>query len=214
MPFDMGNFLAHQYDPVAAREYYLRTRKLKGRKKGVAPQATGRPTSTAVATTRGPVKKAVAAPVKKTAGSPKGMAELRARLSRLEQVLDDMQARVAAAKARSGIDTPTKKAAETKKTSESTSKEPSKKTTAQKKADAKAAKERYDKNKNPETSQQAQSVQDEIEEVQQKIAEARKELATALAKLKASSSKPTPKPRPAIAAGPVKKQEGDRQNGA
>lgn len=30
------NFLAHDYDPVKAREYYLRTRKLKGRKPGTA----------------------------------------------------------------------------------------------------------------------------------------------------------------------------------
>lgn len=31
----------HAYDPVKAREYYLRTRKLKGRKKGATPAPTG-----------------------------------------------------------------------------------------------------------------------------------------------------------------------------
>lgn len=32
----VDNFLAHEYDPVKAREYYLRTRQLKGRKKASA----------------------------------------------------------------------------------------------------------------------------------------------------------------------------------
>lgn len=34
----IDDFLQHDYDPVKAREYYLRTRKLKGRKKGITNQ--------------------------------------------------------------------------------------------------------------------------------------------------------------------------------
>lgn len=43
-----GEVLMHgesEYDPVKAREYYLRTRKLKGRKKGVEEPVVGRGTS-------------------------------------------------------------------------------------------------------------------------------------------------------------------------
>lgn len=212
--FDMDRFLSHEYDPVKAKEYYERTKKLKGRRKGARPVGSSRPVGKGVATTPRPAARAVGGPAKPPTGRTKQMAELRARLGRLEQVLDDMQARVEAAKARAGITTPTKKTAATEKSKESSSEEPSKKTSSQKKADAKAAKERYEKNKNPETSQQAQSVQDEIEEVQKKIAEAREELATALAKLKTSSSKPTPTPKPRAIAAPAKKKEGDRQNGS
>lgn len=206
--FDMGRFLAHEYDPIKAKAYYERTKKLKGRKKGRAlPTTGGRQPSRALAN----VPKA---PVKKAAPASKRMAELRARLSRLEQVLDDMTARVEAAKARSGIASPTKKAADVKKSAESTSKGSSDKTSAQKKADNKAARDRYEKNKKPETSKQAQSVQDEIEEVQKKIAEARQELQAALAKLRTSSSKPKPKTGPSFTAGSSRNTEGDRQNGA
>lgn len=214
MPFDMSAFLAHEYDPAKAREYYLRNRQLKGRKKGKAlPTTGGRPTASSLTPVKRPAK-ATVAPAKRANGTPKQMAELRGRLNRLEQVLDNMQARVDAAKARAGITTTTKKDAASKKTAAPATKAPSKKSSAEKKADAKSAAERYEKNKDPETSKQAQSVQDEIEEVQKKIAEARDELAAALAKLKASSSKPKPKTGPSFNTGPVRNKEGDRQNGA
>lgn len=195
---DMDHFIAHVYDPAKAREYYLRTRELKGRKKGMEVVGEG----------RAPAQPPAAAPVKKPSGDRKAI--LKDRLGRLEQILDDLTARVEAAKARSGITTPTKKTAEAEK-----SKDPStpakEKTSSQKKKDAKAAAERYEKNKTAETSKDAQAVQDEIEEVQKAIAEAREELskALALAKQKASSSKPK-----AAAGRPIQQQKGDRQNEA
>lgn len=213
MTFDMGNFLAHEYDAAKAKEYYERTKKLKGRKKGRGlPTPVGRPTATA-APARQPSKAVAKTGVKPVTATNKRAAELKARLGRLEEILDSLTERVKAAQARSGIESQVKKSTDTKKSADSTPEKASKKTSSEKKADAKAAAERYEKNKNPETSKNAQAVQDEIERVQKEIADARAELTAALQKLRDSSKKPKPKPGTAIAA-PVKNKEGDRQNGA
>lgn len=201
------DYLAHAYDPVKAKEYYERTKKLKGRKKGAAPVATGG---------RQPAGNFSKAPPKaaaKKAPSGNRTKMLNERLTRLNEVLDLLDSKVAAAQARSGIKGVATKTAATKKAASSTT-EPSKdKTATQKKADAKASAERYEKNKKGESSKSAQAVQDEIEEVQKKIAEARDELTAALAKARASS----PKPKTANTGRPVagfKQQKEDRQNGA
>lgn len=197
---DMDHFIAHVYDAAKAREYYLRTRELKGRMKGMGVVGEGKV----------PAKPAPVAAPKKPSGDRKAV--LKDRLGRLEEILDDLTARVEAAKARSGITTPTKKSAEADK-----SKDPStpakEKSSSQKKKDAKAAAERYEKNKTAETSKDAQAVQDEIEEVQKAIAEARAELAAALAKAKQKNA--SSKPTTAAAGRPVQQQQkGDRQNEA
>lgn len=196
----IDDFLAHVYDPVKAREYYLRTRELKGRKKGSKEDPGGRVEIGKVGT----------AP--KVAPKPtdtKRKQELLARLNRLKEVLDSMQARVDAAKARSGITTPTKKD-ETEKKSSEPDKAPKKQSAADKRKEAKAAKERYEKNKTAETAKGAQAVQDEIEKVQKQIAEARQELAEALAAARAKA----PQPKTAVARRSPQKQEGNRQNEA
>lgn len=201
---DMDHFIAHIYDPAKAREYYLRTRELTGRKKGSAIEPGGPPVGSGVAS-------APAKPPAKPVVKGNRAAILKDRLGRLEEILDDLTARVEAAKARSGITTPTKKSGEADK-----SKDPStsskEKSSSQKKKDAKAAAERYEKNKTAETSKDAQAVQDEIEEVQKAIAEARAELADALAKAKQKNASSKPK---AAAGRPVQQQQkGDRQNEA
>lgn len=203
----MEAYLSHAYDPVKAKEYYERTKKLKGRKKGVTPEpAGGRPTA-------GNFSKTPPKAVAKKAPSGNRMAMLNERLNRLNEVLDLLASKVAAAQARSGVEGVAKKTAATKKAASSTT-EPSKdKTSTQKKADAKAAAKAYEKNQKGESTQSAQAVQDEIEEVQKKIAEARDELVAALAKARASS----PKPKTANTGRPVagfKQQKEDRQNGA
>lgn len=199
----LDNFLAHAYDPVKAREYYLRTRQLKGRKKGLAQVPGGRE----------PAKGLTAPPrataVKKAAPAPKGanrMQVLNARLTRLTEILDLLDSRVAAAQARSGVEGVAKKTAASKKAASTKTSKDKPKSASDKKADAKAAAERYEKNKTSETSKGAQAVQDEIEEVQKKIAEARDELKAALAKARASS--PKPKAAPSRPTAVVKKAEG------
>jgi hypothetical protein len=70
-----ANGIRHAYDPAKARAYYLRTRKLKGRKKGSAqPPATGQPR-------KGP-DPAVRARKKK---------ELAQRIANLEQKLQELE---------------------------------------------------------------------------------------------------------------------------
>lgn len=200
----IGEYLAHAYDPVKAKEYYERTKKLKGKRSGVGKDTQGRPPGKAVAVA-GPVKKAVAP--KAVASRGARAAALKERLGRLEEVLGLLQDKVAAAQARSGVEgTAAKKTAATAKKAAST--EPSKdKTSAQKKDAAKASAKAYEKNKTAETSKDAQAVQDEIEEVQRKIAEARDALAAVLAKARASS------PKPKTAAKPPSKPQLKEQEG-
>lgn len=201
---DMDHFIAHVYDPAKAREYYLRTRELTGRTKGSAADSGGKSVGSGVAPS--PAKP----PTKPTVKGDRA-AILKGRLGRLEEILDDLTARVEAAKARSGIATPTKKPAEADKSKDPST--PSKeKSSSQKKKDAKAAADRYEKNKTAETSKGAQAVQDEIEDVQKAIAEARAELADALAKAKQKNA--SSKPKAAAVGRPTQQQKGDRQNGA
>ena len=96
------------YDAQKAREYYLRTRKLKGRKKG-----SGQPTPTG-RNPRGAQPKAAPHPVKprKTKAQKQKEAEvqvaaLKKRLARLKEALAEL---VKAAKLRSGVETKTDKA--------------------------------------------------------------------------------------------------------
>lgn len=171
------------YDPAKAREYYLRTRKLKGR----------RPTSaTLVAPGRGGRRPAnVSTPKAKTGGKPNRsktksrQAELRAqkealekRLDRLREVLSDL---VDAAKKRSGGD-PNKskdgekdKAPETKVDKADRNKaEKGKKpeTASEKKERAKKAKEAYEK-ENPNTlSQDVDILKEQVADIQTKIKKA------------------------------------------
>lgn len=208
----ISDYLSHEYDPVYAKAYYERTKKLKGRKKGAAKAPSDGPASGRPTATKAPPPKA-----KATAAAPpsrgKRLQELNARLTRLKEVLDLLDQKVAAAQARSGVEGVAKKTAASKKSADSKDKSADKKTASEKKADAKAAKERYEKNKNPETAKGAQAVQDEIEAVQKKIADARAELTKALAA--AAARKKSASPKPTTASGrPTKSKEGDRQNGA
>lgn len=71
--------LSHKYDPVKAREYYLRTRKLKGRKKGTTTPPKKTKTSARKANTA-KLKKAANERNKKVAALSKKAANLRLQL--------------------------------------------------------------------------------------------------------------------------------------
>lgn len=167
---------ARPYDPQKAREYYLRTRHLKGRQKGTVRRPssglkTGKPTIT---------KTHHSGSAKAAASSNR--AALESRLDHLRDVLAEL---VDAAKKRSGVDTkPAKKTA--------TKKEPEKKsklTAAEKAKKAKAEREKY--KKNPPTPQ------DSIPELQAKIADIRKQIEQAIEnnRRKKSTSKTAAKGR-------------------
>lgn len=161
------------YDPAAAREYYLRTRKLKGRKKAVGPVSASRRTSRAAlpAVTRRPKAKAVVAKPKKS--NAQKAKEVKARVASLEKQLEQLRAVLALlvkqAKARSGVETPTKDSKKEPATTRKNSK--------QKAEAAKASKEYYEKHKNDDPSKRAAELEAKIAEVKGKIADMRAELA-------------------------------------
>lgn len=172
------------YDPVKAREYYLRTRKLKGRRKG------SRKTSTPVS--RRPSRIADG-PTNPTRVDPernkRRQAELRAQKEalqrRLEKLREALAELVEAAKKRSGGDpnksSPSKdKAPETqvdRADRNAAEKDRKPETAAQKRERAKAAKEAYEK-ENPNT------LSKDVEILREQIADIRKKIQDALADAK------------------------------
>lgn len=164
--------LKHVYDPVKAKEYYERTKKLKGRRRAstVAPAGDRSGSSVAVPVRRRPNSLATKrAASKRRREELKARADkLKARLAKLEAILDELTAK---AKARSGVkeDTPDKKSTTSKKSDSKP------KTAAQKKKDAQAAKERRDR--------EPQSAEAEIAKVQAQIKDVREKIQKMLADL-------------------------------
>lgn len=173
------------YDPVKAHEYYLKTRKLKGRQ----PRSESSPGGRRI--TRSEFKDAAtgnegkyAADRKESrrkahAQAVKRLEELEGRLDRLKNLLAE---RVAAAKRRSGIEvkeSPSKKAE--KSSSDKKGGSSDRKSTAKEKRDAaERARKSYEKNKkanpsknhDPSVAKQIEQVEKEIREVRQKLKEA------------------------------------------
>lgn len=195
--------LEHKYDPVKAREYYLRTRELKGRKPGsqeIVGEGRSGPNTSSASPTRssaGPVKAtATAAPASQPSNAAalrqaatKRQAMLRARLERLETVLAQLTEK---AKEAAGVETTESSTSSKEPEKSDSSKEKEKpKTAAEKKEAAKKAQEDYEKNKTPETNDSAQDLQNKIEAVQKQIADARETIRAAIERARAQ--KPPPK---------------------
>jgi len=155
------------YDPNKAREYYLRTRKLKGRKAGAGdPQPSGRSGSakpTGAKRTAKPKK----TPAQKRKEAEAQVANLKKRLARLKDVLADL---VKAAKARSGVETKTDKAkSQAQKNQDAKAKTPL--TAKQKREAAKKAKERYEETKKA-PDKDIEELQAQIKDIKAKIKKA------------------------------------------
>lgn len=168
--------IREDYDPRKRREYYLRTRQLKGRKVGNSKTAIARHPSVKTA----PMVKPLRAAPKKTSEQRRQetearVAALQARLDTLRKVLRDL---VEQAKARSGVED-TKASPDTSKQSQ---------TAKQKKDAAERAKDFYEKNKEDILSDKEQNLQIQIQRVEQKIREMRAELA----KVRVRVAKATP----------------------
>lgn len=171
------DILKHEYDPAKAREYYLRTRKLKGRHKGVEKPSSPRSSK--------PVLTAAQVRAKKAANNErlKKIAEarvnrLKARLAKLEKVLDEL---VKQAKARSGIDS------KSKTTPKADPKNAKPLTVAQKREAAKRAKERRDKEGDPSLSAQAKELDAKIKKVRERISKMRAQIAASKKRIQAKA---------------------------
>lgn len=155
--------LLHAYDPVKAREYYLRTRKLKGRKKG-SEDNKGDKNSGSVkpsGTKKSPVVKKRAK--QKRAETEAKVAALKKRLERLKEVLSEL---VKEAKARSGVKDESPKA-KADQNEETKARKPL--TSAQKKAQAERAKKAYEKEKKQSPDQELKELQEKIKDIRAKI---------------------------------------------
>lgn len=160
------------YDPVKAREYYLRTRKLKGRKSGSGLDSE-------VVTSR---NNAPQAGKVNRSNTESRRAELKAqkealnkRLKRLQEVLAEL---VDAAKARSGVEKSDREkdaAPETKVDKADRNKAEKKdkpESPSEKKERAKKAKEAYEKEHPNSLSKDVEILQAQVEDIQAKIRKA------------------------------------------
>jgi hypothetical protein len=186
-----------EYDPVKAHEYYMRKRKLVGRKVGIADDLHGgvsRRSSGSAKTGRRHNSDAKTADNRKKAADARVNA-LKGRLEKLKAVLATL---VKQAKARSGVEDKSKAHPDSaKKTSEPKggtkgSDSAKESLTAKQKSDAaKRSKEYYDKNKKASGSdkQKVDDLNAEIKAVQEQIKKARSELKTALQKAREKSDR-------------------------
>lgn len=163
------------YDPVKAHEYYIRTRKLKGRKVGLA-----------IATARNLGAHRVAPKLSTQTQKPVSLsvinqAAVKSRVDALEGKLKILQAILTKLVNEAKGSTPTKKATKTKsvatKTKSAASKDRKPLTTTQKRDRAKKAKIRYQK-LHPQS--EAAARKQKIAEVKAKIEEVRAQLKEAL----------------------------------
>lgn len=164
--------LFHEYNAYERHQYYLKNRKLKGRKPGLTDDSLGRLVLGKVAVAKKP-KKPKQTPAQKRKAATANLEALKGRLERLREVLREL---VKAAKGRSGAKDDEKK---------SKDREPSKLSAKEKAAAKKRSKEYYDKHKGtPEA--QVKEIQAKIKEIQAKIADLR-------AKVASSNKKPAKK---------------------
>lgn len=163
--------IEHVYDPVKAREYYLRTRELKGRKKGQREQPATRDGPKPVSKPTTPkVPSNALTPEQRKAAVKARVTQMKARLEKLQSILDEL---VEQAKKRSGVDET--KDVDKKEDKDTASKKDNEPQTAKEK---KAAKERYEKEKakDPTLGEEEKSLQEDIKEVREKIEKAREDL--------------------------------------
>jgi hypothetical protein len=160
--------LAHArtpYDPVKRREYYLRTRQLKGRGPGGTINGLGKPSGIKEGPKSEPRSSAIEARV----------SELQKRLIKLKVLLRQL---VEDAKRRSGVEIKKDSATTNTDTTGSNKKtEPQTKTVSQKKEAAKKSKEYYDKNvKKVSLSTSEKRLKDQIADTERTIMKIREDL--------------------------------------
>lgn len=191
------------YDPVKRREYYLRTRQLKGRKTGTAsaPAVTRMRKARAVgATPNHRVLNQKQRRAQRRKEVEHRVAALNIRLRKLREVLRDL---VEDAQRRSGVNpadsAPAKQSKQATPTGSKKKTEPRTQTTADKKKSAERSKEYYEKTKKVTgpvmdklLSVKENQLKKEVTVLEQKIMKARKALKQSVAKARQDSSKTKP----------------------
>lgn len=189
------------YDPVKARAYYLRTRKLKGRKASTADVPSP---------VRGVEKPPGSAVIKGSkvnrANTKSRQAELLAQKERLEKRLDRLREILAqlviAAKSRSGVKKPDSKDAapetQTDKADRNSDEKSKRLTPSQKTAKAKQAKEAYEKEHPNSLSTNVDILKEQVKDIQNQIQSAiadARERSSKAGIIKAEVVRPKDKPK-------------------
>lgn len=169
--------LVHAYDPAKRREYYLKTRKLKGRKPTVKrATANGVRSKTSYTVKQRPKAKPKAQSKTRAQRQAERTRKLEARVNALKARLEALRAALAEltkqAKSRSGVKPASKKSSEPSK---GTNKKAEKKTASQKAAAAKQSKEYYEKHKDEILADEIKSLNGKIKTIQERIAKMRKD---------------------------------------
>jgi hypothetical protein len=174
------------YDPRKRREYYLRTRQLKGRKPGSKlPTAPRRPTKGDALPDRDPRDPRPSTLAQRRAKRRKEIeARVIALTKRLEKLRSVLKELVEAAQVRSGVE-PSEKSPTTSKRADTTGPEKrterKTQTATQKKESAERSKEYYEEHKDPSISKKTEQLQRDIKLLEQKIMRARRFLKTVAA---------------------------------
>jgi hypothetical protein len=177
---------AEAYDPAKAREYYLRTRKLKGRKKGSQDEPAGDRQKGTAAIAK--VKKAAAPTKSGEARRAEIAAEVTRLRGRLEKLKKALAALVSDAKGRTGAkDDKSKPGAKDSKDSKGASKL----SAADKKKAAERSKKWREKHKDKTPEQQVTALKEQIKDIKAK-------LKAAIAKAKEGQSSSKSKPKTAV----------------
>lgn len=175
----LEDFLMHYnpgYDPAKAREYYLRTRKLKGRAKGEAAQPKGRTSSARSAGGLSPAQRA-AAKSKETKARVAGIRKSLDKLSNhLDKLLEERRK-----KGNTSSDSSKKESAKDTSKEKSSDKEPAEKLSAAEKAKkAKKARDEYEKKPKEPSEKTAEELDAEIAKVRARLRSLRASLREAL----------------------------------
>lgn len=169
------------YDPIKAREYYLRTRNLKGRQGGVKQT----PTSSVKSVVPVGIKRSVT-PLKIT--SKQRQDAVNARVADLRKRLDTLKITLQELVKQSKTNTKKDNESVKRETSQGGSEKRSDLTTKQKREAATRSKDFYEKNKKP--SDTPVDVEEKIRKVREKIKKIRAELRTAISQARISISNP------------------------
>lgn len=166
---------ASDYDPVKAHEYYMRTRKLKGRRSvAQTPTLNKSPSSSLTVSSKNKSVQAnkKAQPQKISSVNAKKVAELKVRLEKLRAELKDLKLKIKAAKAGLSKEAKASLEAGSGKTTVPRRKrtEAEKLTAAEKRKAAKASKEWYEKNK------QEEALVEQIKDAEKAISNAKEKL--------------------------------------
>ena len=169
------------YDPIKAREYYLRTRNLKGRQGGVEQT----PTSSSKSVVPVRIIKSVS-PLKVT--SKQRQDAVNARVSDLRKRLDTLKITLQELVKQSKTNTKRDNESVKRETSQGRSEKRSDLTTKQKREASTRSKDFYEKNKKP--SDTPVDVEENIRKVREKIKKIRAELRIAISQARTSIANP------------------------